>query len=242
MNVWIVIGVITASLSAVGVVTALISRDVKYPFIVGFNTMLPVAAAYCYFGDGSLAHKTLIMTMVGLYTIRMNIVLTQWYDATAAAKLKDVLPAGQIYGLPVILVNIFGWLYCLPFYWAADMTGPFGVFEYSVLGIYTLGTLLHFGSDYQKLQFKKQRDSKGKILDTGFWSLCRHPNYFGDFLIYVSFGVLAGNWWGVVSPLVNIGQYLGDAIPKSEEMSAKRYGDDWDSYKQRVKCLIPFVY
>ncbi len=56
--------------------------------------------------------------------------------------------------------------------------------------MYGIGTLVHFGSDYQKQRFKARPESKGKLLKTGFWALCRHPNYFGDFLIYIAFALI----------------------------------------------------
>lgn len=79
------------------------------------------------------------------------------------------------------------------------------------------------------------------MLNSGFWGLARHPNYFGDFLIFVSFGLLAGNLFGLIAPLTNLVQYFADAIPKSEKMAEKRYGEVWRNYKRQVKCFIPFV-
>lgn len=242
MDLWTTIGVIAATFSLLGILGALLTNDVKYPFIFGFNTLLPVTLAYCYFGTGSMDYKILIIAMVAFYQLRMNVVLTSWYGATGAAKLKSVLPKSQIYFLPVILVNIFAWIYCLPFYWAADQQGALGNFEYIIIALYIVGTIWHFGSDYQKMKFKEKPENHGKLMNVGFWRFSRHPNYFGDFLIYLSFGLISGSIWGLVSPITNFMQYMFDAVPKNEEMSAERYGVAWEEYKARVKCLIPFVY
>ena len=48
-------------------------------------------------------------------------------------------------------------------------------------------------------------DHDGKVLDTGLWAYSRHPNYFGEFLIwwgYFLFALSAGAWWTVFSPLL----------------------------------------
>jgi protein-S-isoprenylcysteine O-methyltransferase Ste14 len=71
--------------------------------------------------------------------------------------------------------------------------------------------------------------------------LSRHPNYFGDFLIYVSFALLGGSVWGWVAPLAILLQYAFDAIPKSERWAAERYGSEWEAYTQRTKAFVPFV-
>ena len=44
----------------------------------------------------------------------------------------------------------------------------------------------HFASDMQKFIFLKYQS--GLITD-GFWKQCRHPNYFGELLIYLSFSI-----------------------------------------------------
>jgi steroid 5-alpha reductase family enzyme len=238
---WIVLIMVIEGLSLVGVLSAFLTKDPKVPFIIGFNTLLPVAAIYCWYLDGEVLRKAIILSMVACYQIRMNFTLTAWYNNTAAAKLKSIMPLSQIYLLPVILVNIFGWLYCLPFLWAAGRQGALNWIDYSAISIYTVGTIFHFGSDYQKHIFKKDPGNSGRILDMGFWGLSRHPNYFGDFLIYLAYGVIAGNVWGLIAPLTNLLQYIGDAIPKSEKMAAERYGTSWDKYKNRVRCLIPYI-
>ncbi|WP_163833150.1 DUF1295 domain-containing protein [Spartinivicinus ruber] len=242
MELWITLVIVIGILSVCIVVSAKKSADMRMPFIWGFNTLLPVALVYCYFGEGDWPHKALIISFVVIYLLRMNVVLTAWYENTAAAKLNEIINPAKFAGLSILLVNIFGWIYCLPFYWAADLAGPFSYLEYSAVAVYIVGTIWHFGSDYQKRKFKQDPTNKGKIISTGFWRYSRHPNYFGDFLIFVSFGLLAGNWWGIVAPLANLMQYLSDAIPKSEAMAKKRYGNAWLEYQRNVKCFIPGVY
>ncbi len=242
MDVWITLVVVLLVLSGLAFITSQKAQDTRPMFLWGFNAMGPVALVYCYFGEGDIAHKALILIFIGVYLLRMNIVLTRWYGNTAASKLKDVMPVQQVPLLAVMMVNIFGWLYCLPFYWASQIQGPLGALQWLAIGVYIVGTVYHFGSDYQKRRFKQDPGNKGKILNTGFWATARHPNYFGDFLIFTSFGLLAGNLFGIIAPLTNLVQYFADAIPKSEKMAEKRYGDAWLEYKRKVKCFIPFIF
>lgn len=233
--------IVIEGLAALGVIAAWATKDTRLPFIIGFNTLLPATAIIVFYGHGILWRQIMILSFVTFYLIRMNWVLMAWYDNTAAAKLKEQMPAAEFYALPVVLTNTFGWLYCLPFLWAAERTGPFDVFDAAAVTIYTLGTIFHFGSDYQKRRFKRLPDNQGKLLCAGFWGISRHPNYFGDFLIYVSFGLASASPWGLVAPLTNALQYFFDAIPKSEKMSHQRYGDTWEAYRKRVRCFIPYV-
>lgn len=228
-------------LSSLGVLLTAANRSTRASLLIGFNTMLPVTLVYLYFGDADGIRKALILAFVVLYLIRMNVALTAWYKNTAASKLGSVLPASAIYIQPIVLTNVFGWLYCLPFNWAADRTGPLGTIDYAAIAVYAVGTVFHFGGDYQKRRFKRSPHSRGRLLTSGFWGLCRHPNYFGDFLIYVAFGIVAGSPWGAVAPLANLAQYLFNTIPKSERMAAERHGKDWEEYRRRVRCFVPFL-
>jgi steroid 5-alpha reductase family enzyme len=183
----------------------------------------------------------LVVAMVAGYLLRMNWILFVWSPQTAVSKLDEHTPVAQKLFLPFILANTVGWAYCLPLYYATWNSEPLGVTDAVAVGVYVFGTVLHFGSDYQKRRFKLRPEMKGKLLDTGFWSLCRHPNYLGDFLIYVSFAVVGGSVWGWIGPLLNLLQYAFDAIPKNERWAAQRYGPAWEAYKARTSAFIPLV-
>jgi steroid 5-alpha reductase family enzyme len=144
--------------------------------------------------------------------------------------------------LPVVLTNTVGWAYCLPFYFATSNTASLGLQDLIAVAVYIAGTVFHHGGDYQKRRFKLRTDTRGKLLNTGFWRLCRHPNYFGDFLIYVSFAVLSGNIWGWIAPLLNLAQYAFDAIPKNEKWATERYGNAWQAYRTRTKAFFPYLF
>ena len=66
-------------------------------------------------------------------------------------------------------------------------------------------------------------------------------NYFGDFLIYISFALVGGSIWGWVAPLLNLVQYAFDAIPKNEKWAAERYGSTWEAYKAKTKAFVPYL-
>lgn len=59
--------------------------------------------------------------------------------------------------------------------------------------------------DWQLARFKAKPENRGRVMDQGLWRYTRHPNYFGDFLVWWGlYGVAlaAGAWWTVPSPLV----------------------------------------
>lgn len=57
--------------------------------------------------------------------------------------------------------------------------------------VFLIGIVFEAGSDYQLAAFKADSANKGKVLTHGFFHWTRHPNYFGDFLVHVSFYLFA---------------------------------------------------
>jgi steroid 5-alpha reductase family enzyme len=208
--------------------------------VLGFNTMALITGIFVWH-FGLSARAVIVLVMVLVYLVRMNFVLFVWSGQTALEKLDDHLPTAGKLAMPIVLANTVGWAYCLPLYFAVRSTSPLGRMDLLGIGLYVIGTVFHFGADYQKRRFKLQQGSEGRLLDTGFWALCRHPNYFGDFLIYCSFSVMGHSVWGLAAPVLNILQYAFDAIPKSEKWAAERYGVAWEGYRAKVKAFVPYI-
>jgi steroid 5-alpha reductase family enzyme len=106
------------------------------------------------------------------------------------------------------------------------------------IAIYALGVFWHFASDMQKTMFLKL--NPGHLMTDGLWSRLRNPNYFGELLIYLGFGLLARHW----APLIVILLFVLIVwLPnmRRKDRSLARY-PDFASYKARSKLFLPFVF
>lgn len=74
------------------------------------------------------------------------------------------------------------------------------------LALWTVGFVFETIGDWQLTRFRSRADSRDKVLNTGLWRYTRHPNYFGDFLVWWGFFVMAVSigapFWTVISPIV----------------------------------------
>ena len=107
--------------------------------------------------------------------------------------------------------------------------------------IFSIGVFYHFVSDMQKFIFLK--NNSGLIKD-GFWKQCRHPNYFGELLIYLSFLLLvveSSQWWipTAVLLLFIIAVWIPNMI--KIEKSLSRF-DDHNEYKRKTPFFIPYLF
>lgn len=96
----------------------------------------------------------------------------------------------------------------LPLYFSfsVENTGPISVFDIAGLLFWLTGFIFEAGGDWQLNQFKKNPANKGKLLTTGFWAQCRHPNYFGDACLWWGYFLFALNtewgWLTIISPII----------------------------------------
>lgn len=59
--------------------------------------------------------------------------------------------------------------------------------------------------DWQLLRFRSNPQNRGRVMQTGLWAYSRHPNYFGETLIWWGFFLIAlstpVSLWTIISPL-----------------------------------------
>ncbi len=99
------------------------------------------------------------------------------------------------------------WVVALPLYavFEGGIHSGLEFFPWIGAGLFTVGFFFEAVADWQLMQFKKNSSNKGKVLDKGLWATSRHPNYFGEALIWWGFGLIGlstGAWWALISPLI----------------------------------------
>ena len=77
-----------------------------------------------------------------------------------------------------------------------------------------------------------------KIVDTGVYSIVRHPQYLGGLLAHVGITFLLSAWYSLlVSPLMIFLVYL--ISRKEEEELIKEFSKEYEDYKKKVPMLLP---
>ena len=114
------------------------------------------------------------------------------------------------------------------------------------LGLILFGTGFFFEviGDMQLSMFRKDPANKGKLMTSGLWSITRHPNYFGEALLWwgISLYALALplGWVTLISPVViTLLLRFVSGVPMLEAKFRDYPG--WDEYAGRTAPFIPFV-
>ena len=117
-------------------------------------------------------------------------------------------------------------------------------FDFLGLAVWLLGFLFESVSDYQLARFKAVSGNKGRVMRQGLWAYSRHPNYFGESLVWWGIFMIAlsapGSWWTIVSPVViTIVLLKMTGIPLMEKSIAhKRPG--YADYVENTNAFVPW--
>ena len=111
-----------------------------------------------------------------------------------------------------------------------------------------VGFTVEVVADRQKSQFRADPRNEGSFISTGLWARSRHPNYFGEILLWSGIAVMAvpylsGTQWVVLlSPLFVYGLLTRvSGIPTLARRGRQLWGDDpaYQSYLAQTPRLIP---
>lgn len=201
--------------------------------------------------DGDPTRQALLAFMVGLWGVRLGGYLAKrnlghgedWrYKAMRKKK-------GPKFGL-ISLVTVFGLQGVLMFtvslpvmFGNADATP--GVGPIAVIGImvWAVGFLFEAIGDWQLVRFKRNPSNAGKVMQTGLWSLTRHPNYFGNALLWWGIGIVGAETGsgviGFIGPAVMTYFLLHISGVPMLERSLNKRREGYSEYAARTSMFIP---
>lgn len=120
---------------------------------------------------------------------------------------------------------------------------PLGLLDAAGTAVWVVGFLFETVGDAQLAGFKKDPANRGKIMDRGLWKYTRHPNYFGESLMWWGIFILAlnvpGGWMTAVSPLVITFLLVRvSGIPLLEKKYAGNA--EFQVYARRTNAFVPW--
>lgn len=142
--------------------------------------------------------------------------------------------------LPVLMLNL------------STEVVKLGVLDYIGFPIWIFGFAFEALADYQKSAFRSITENREKFITSGLWSISRHPNYFGEILLWIGIALSAFGGLGArpraafvfLSPVfVTLLLIFISGIPLLEEKADKKYGDNdaYQEYKAQTPVLVPFI-
>jgi steroid 5-alpha reductase family enzyme len=110
------------------------------------------------------------------------------------------------------------------------------------IAVMLAGTVIEAIADRQKTVYQQRDDDKPDVLDTGLWALSRHPNYFGDSVVWdgARLAATASAPGALTFPAPAVMSYLlifATGAKRTERRMQQRPG--YRDYQRRVAFFFP---
>lgn len=144
-----------------------------------------------------------------------------------------------------LLQGFFMWIISVPIIVVSMANNqPISLFMFVGLIIWLIGFAFESIGDYQLMQFIKHKQNKSNIMQKGLWKYTRHPNYFGEVLVWWGIFImvlpLEYGLWAIISPItISFLLLYVSGIPMLEA----KYKDNvaFQEYKKRTSAFFPRV-
>lgn len=148
-----------------------------------------------------------------------------------------------------LIQAVIAWVLLLPLMLLSSTTGTFTATSGLGFVIWAIGLAIEAIADWQKFVFRRSSSNHDKWIDTGLWRYSRHPNYFGEILVWVGIYVFVvpslttlAALLALISPLaITLTLCFFSGIPLLEASAMKKWGDNphYLTYKKRTSVLVP---
>jgi steroid 5-alpha reductase family enzyme len=221
--------------------------DVFWAWSVGI-----VGMSFLLTGSGALLPRVIAGSLLLVWSLRLGGHIFQRVSQETSedgryAAMREAL-GGK--AQPVFLFFYWGqallaWCFALTFWVVAEQdffTTPL-VLLGGGMGLFAIA--LESLADKQLARFKKRPDSKGKTCREGLWRYSRHPNYFGEWLHWVSYPVIAtgalhGEWLWLLPLAMFVFLWFVTGIPYTEKQALKSRGDNYRDYQRTTSAFFPW--
>ena len=232
-------------------VPAYAAQTERYYDLTGSLTYLTVIACAFAFGGSVDLRSGLLAALVTIWAVRLGTFLFRRISRDGKdVRFDDMKPdfgrfllAWTLQGLWVLLTAA-----CALAALTTETKAPFGIVSTLGLAVWAVGFGIEVVADRQKSAFRADPANRGRFITTGLWSWSRHPNYFGEIVLWTGVALIAlpalSGWQYValVSPVfVTLLLTRVSGIPMLEAGAEKRWGGEpaYRDYVARTSVLVP---
>jgi steroid 5-alpha reductase family enzyme len=198
--------------------------------------------------DEMSLRTVVILVLVGVWALRLSIYIgwRNWgkEDLRYAVIRQNNEPHFWIKSFYIVFAfqAVLAWVISYPLFVSIQSAVPFHFLDIIALNLVLLGLYWEIVADWQLAKFKAHPANKGKVMNQGLWRYSRHPNYFGECLIWWGFYLFAlasDAWWAIFSPIlmtILLLKISGVALLESTIVERR---PDYADYIAKTNAFIP---
>lgn len=232
-------------------IPAYLLQTEKFFDLTGSITYISVIAIAVFFSKGADGRSILLAALVVIWAIRLGSFLFGRIQKAGKDDRFDEIKPSFIRFLNVWTIQGLWVTFTMAAALVAITTTSRKELDlFAIIGflVWIFGFAIEVIADSQKRRFSANPENKGKFIQTGLWSRSRHPNYFGEIIVWVGVAMIAlpvlqgWQWVALISPVfVTLLLTRVSGVPLLENKADKKWGGqaDYESYKKNTPVLIP---
>jgi steroid 5-alpha reductase family enzyme len=232
-------------------VPAYLRRTERFFDLTGSLTYLTITGVALWLGPPLDLRSGLLAALVALWAARLGGFLFRRILHEGADRRFDEIRGSFVRFLVAWTLQGVWVSYTIGAALAAITSGrsvPLGMVGWVGVALWVVGFGMEAVADAQKKRFRSRPENAGRFIRSGLWAWSRHPNYFGDIVLWIGIAVIAvpalEGWRYVtlVSPLfVMLLLTRVSGVPLLEERADARWGGDaeYEAYKAATPVLMP---
>lgn len=241
------------TIQIIAYIPAMILKTEKFFDLTGAGTFTLITIVLLILSPSPDTRSWVLAAMVILWAARLGpFLFLRIRKAGADNRFDDIKGSPLVFlrvwilqGLWVSLTASAAWIAMSS---DAALREPLGWISIAGIVLWVIGMTFELTADLQKSAFKADPKNAGTFIRTGLWSRSRHPNYFGEIVLWVGVFLVAApvlhgwQWIALLSPVfVTLLLTRVSGIPMLEASADKRWGgqEDYEAYKKHTPVLIP---
>ncbi|MEX2549480.1 MAG: DUF1295 domain-containing protein [Nitriliruptoraceae bacterium] len=253
-QVWLVGLATVSTMMMLTWIVSVIRRDASLVDRVWGLGFVVAAWTYAHFAEPATARTWLALALVTIWGVRLCAFITwrNWGEGEDKRyrAMRERNPGSfAVRSLVTVflLQAVLAWIISLPLLAATLLGEPadLGWLAAVAVVVWSVGFVFEAGGDLQLSRFLADEANRGKVMDRGLWRYTRHPNYFGDTLVWWAFFLLAvptGAWWSVVGSVAMtffIVKVSGVALTDRNMATGGSSREGYEEYVRRTNAFIP---
>lgn len=232
-------------------IPAFLKQTEKFFDLTGSLTYITVVLAAVLFSPTVDGRSLLLGAMVLIWAIRLGSFLFRRIHAAGEdRRFREIKPSFARFLMTWTLQGLWVTFSLAAALAAITSTLRVGLGWFALVGflIWVLGFGIEVVADRQKSRFKAVPENDGKFINVGLWSWSRHPNYFGEIVLWIGVAIIAlpilsgWQWLTLISPLfITLLLTRISGVPMLEARADQKWGGqtDYEAYKASTSVLIP---
>ena len=143
-----------------------------------------------------------------------------------------------------LLQGSLAWMISWPVQVGIARAGNWSVAASCGVVLCIVGLLFESIGDYQLARFKANPANRGQVMNGGLWRYTRHPNYFGDFLVWWGFYLVGAEsrswWWTIAGPVLMTVLLVRVSGVRLLESSLKSRVAGYEAYVKQTSPFFPW--